>query len=180
MLISIANYGRSLRPWYNDARIPQGAIFGTATMRYEYFTDETSNLTIKQLVFCDKIPWYCTDFRATNKPNKYKRCANIPVYNIVVWDIEHKKFIHTNTSASARYYYIGEQIDKFVLNNNLQYTHVLPVAYLAKNAPCQMRTTGKYMYKGAYGYMCKTPDRTITEMPVIGDDFAENRRFKRR
>ena len=178
MIISIANYGRSLRPWYNNALIPQGALFGTATMCYEYTTLENGR-TRKRLIPCEKIPFYCTDFRATYKSNKYKN-YNIPVYNIIVFDIQQKKFIHTNTSANAKYFYIGEMLDAEILRRNIGHTHVLPVAYHSKNAPCQIRTTNTYMYnKGVYGYMCKSPDHTITEADVIGDAFAENRRFKK-
>ena len=177
MICSIANYGRSRRPWYSDALIPEGALFGTVTQRYEYTTLEDGR-TRKRLISCDKIPFYCTDFRPTYKKNKYKD-YNIPVYNIVVWDVHKKRLIHTNTSASADYFYIGEVLDFEIFTRNLCGKHVFPVAYAQKDAPCKLRTVGRYTKAGrAYGYMCKTPDRTITEADAIGDDFAENRRFK--
>ena len=177
MIISIASHGRSLRPWYNNARIPEGALFGTAETMYSYETDETTGLTKRKLVPC-KIPFYCTDFRPTFKANKYKG-YNIPVYEIVVWDVDRKKYIHTNTSASQRYYRIGEMLDLAILERGLRGAHVLSCAFNPKEAPCQRKEVPKAMFKGVYGYMSKTPDHTITEQDAIGDDYAENRRFKK-
>ena len=179
MTISIATYGRSRRPWYNNGLIPQNAVFGTITQRYEYTTDPITGLTHKQLVSCNKIPFYCTNFVPTFKYNKYKG-YNIPVYEIVVFDINNKRYIRTNTSACSDYYYIGEVLDNELNILGLYGRKVFPVAYCAKEVPCQERRVGEYMYKnGTYGYMCKTPDRTMTENDAIGDAYAQNRRFRK-
>lgn len=177
MIISIATHGRSIRPWYNNALIPQNAVFGTVTKRYEYTTLENGN-TRKRLVSCPKIPFYCTDFRPTFKANKYKG-YNVPVFDIIVFDTENKRFIRTNTSACAKYYYIGEVLNEELMALGLIGKHVFAGAFTYKEMPCQERKTPEPMFKGAYGYMCKSPDHTMTEADAIGDAFAENRRFKK-
>ena len=155
-----------------NAHIDAGYVFGVFRSRY-YYKTTVNGLTVKTAGE-DKIPYYLTDFRPLYYARRYdgKYCA---VYNVRVWDEVRKKWINTDTGANRKLYKLGEFLQLEILKHGL-YGKWLPVL---DEKPI-LRQTRPDFGKGnqVYGYMCKTPDLTMTQYDLIGDAYAENRRIK--
>ena len=163
---------------FKGYKLPVNAIFGEVFTRYYYSTDAIG-LTEKTVAKCDKIAFICDDFKPLYYARTYKK--KVPVFK--VWIHNGEKWIHTDTASNQRLYYLGEELGRIAVANGLiatqcVYNHLYPKDM---QAICGERknTINKQEKGSAYGYMCKTPDRTTTDYDCVGDPYAENRRLKK-
>ena len=178
--MKIANPGRVACPFYGGLHLPINSVYGVFPARYEYSTDD-SGRTHKRIVK-DKIPYYLTDFRPYFKFNKYSG-KPIAVFFVNVFDISTNKWISTTTDSCARFFLLGEFIQKglyFYFGNEMLTKKVAPENIKAPGH-LQARVARPDASKGkaVYGYMCKSPDTTMTHYDLVGDAYAENRRLKK-
>jgi len=157
---------------YFGYKLPVNALFGTCTMAYKYATNIVG-FTDKTLVDCDKIIYICDDFVPVYTVRNYHK--KVDVFNIHIYDGE--KWIKTKTDKNPKYYYLGEKIEIFsrilmLYNTRCIYTHLYPKEI---NGICGRRENKIKQSGSAYGYMCKSPDGTITSGDVVPDMFVQNR-----
>ena len=172
--ISIANAARGV--FYGGIIVPEGCVYGVIHTRYNYATDERG-YTVKTASKC-KLPYYLTDFRPMYYARRYDG-AMCAVFKVHVWN--GKRWIHTDTGSSQEYYFLGEFLARELVKCGLIDKKVFGATVLRREMPGKVRQSRPSGAKGksAYGYMCRKPDNTMTHYDLIGDDYAENRRFKK-
>ena len=187
MKIKIAGTGYR----FNGRILPVGTIYGVCDCAYKYYSVPWSereikrgvakgdHKTIKQLEKCKPFKFICTRFDNLEHENPYKK-EMYPVFDISIYDEIHQRWIDTTTEARSDYYYLGEVLLNTSIMYNLHNTIAFDNHISRRYSPCKLRENAPYTKAGrAYGYMCKSPDRTTTEYDLVGDEFAENRRFKK-
>ena len=169
--ISIASAARGV--FYGGIIVPEGCVYGVIHARYNYTIDDKTGMTVKTLEKC-KLPYYLTDFRPMYYAKRYDgaRCA---VFKIHVWNGSTWKI--TDTGASQEYYYLGEFLARELVKCGLIDKKVFGATVLRRETPGKLRSARPSGNKGksAYGYMCKSPDRTMTTGDCVPDEYSMNR-----
>ena len=165
---------------FNNRTLPVGAVYGVCNYAYTYKTvGKLIPYTRKRLEKCTPFKFICLDFQPIPRINKYNGTPYF-VFDILVWDDKRGHWINTTTEASSRYFYLGECLYSASREAHILGTFAVDNHISRRHSPCKLRENAPYTKAGrAYGYMCKTPDRTTTEYDLVGDVFAENRRFKK-
>lgn len=163
--------------FYGGLVLPLGSVSGT--FRRAVRTISENGLVIAREIIPDKIPYYITDFMPVKKVAKYSK-REYYVFNINYWDFDRKKWINTDTDRSQRFWaleaFLWERFNCLhIINKEVKDTTALTWDRANTRSACGEKKCPQPQFKGAYGYMCKSPDYTMTSGDVVPDQYVQNR-----